>query len=57
MKNDYIQNIKTSNRAVVQGAQGNTLRCKNSKEELLAYKNRVMTKPMSKILKLHLHNG
>jgi hypothetical protein len=54
MENDYIQNIKPQIDAVVQGAQGNTLRVKVSKEELLAYKNRVMTKTNIKNFKITL---
>jgi len=54
MENDYIQNIKPQIDAVVQGSQGNTLRVKVSKEELLAYKNRVMTKTNIKNFKITL---
>lgn len=43
MENDYIQNIKPQIDAVVKGSQGNTLRVKMAKDELLAYKNRVLS--------------
>lgn len=54
MKNDYIQNIKPQIDAVVQGSQGNTLRVKVSKDELIAYKNRVLSKPNAKNFKITL---
>lgn len=54
MENDYIQNIKPQIDAVVQGSKGNTLRVKVSKEELLAYKNRAMTKKNVKNFKITL---
>ena len=54
MENDYIQNIKPQIDAVVQGAQGNTLRVKITKDELLAYKNRVNPKSNVKNFKITL---
>ena len=54
MKNDYIQNIKPQIDAVVQGAQGNTLRVIIPKDELLAYKNRVNAKSNVKNFKITL---
>ena len=54
MENDYIQNIKPQIDAVVQGAQGNTLRVKITKDELLAYKNRVNAKANVKNFKITL---
>ena len=38
MENDYINNIKPYIDKVVKGTQGNTLRVKMMKDELLAYK-------------------
>ncbi len=54
MENDYIQNIKPQIDAVVQGAQGNTLRVIIPKDELLAYKNRVNAKSNVKNFKITL---
>ena len=54
MENDYIQNIKPQIDAVVQGAQGNTLRVKITKDELLAYKNKVTAKANVKNFKITL---
>lgn len=44
MENDYVKNIKPSIDKFVKGPQGNTLRVKMEKDELLAYKNRAITK-------------
>ena len=54
MENDYIQNIKPQIDPVVKGPQGNTLRVKVSKDELIAYKNRVLSKPNAKNFKITL---
>ena len=54
MENDYIQKIKPQIDAVVQGAQGNTLRVKITKDELLAYKNKVTAKANVKNFKITL---
>ena len=54
MENDYINNIKPYIDKVVKGTQGNTLRVKMMKDELLAYKNRVMTKTNIKNFKITL---
>lgn len=54
MENDYIQNIKPQIDAVVQGPQGNILRVKITKDELLAYKNKVTAKANVKIFKITL---
>ena len=54
MENDYIQNIKPQIDAVVQGAQGNTLRVKITKDELLAYKNKVTANANVKNFKITL---
>ena len=39
---------------MVKGPQGNTLRVKVSKDELIAYKNRVLSKPNAKNFKITL---
>lgn len=44
MENDYVSNIKPKIDKFVTGSQGNTLRVKINKDELLAYKNRIATK-------------
>ena len=54
MENDYINNIKPYIDKVVKGTQGNTLRVKMMKDELLAYKNRAMTKKNVKNFKITL---
>ena len=54
MENDYIQNIKPQIDAVVQGPQGNILRVKITKDELLAYKNKVTAKANVKNFKITL---
>ncbi len=54
MENDYINNIKPHIDKVVKGTQGNTLRVKMMKDELLAYKNRAMTKKNVKNFKITL---
>ena len=54
MENDYIQNIKPQIDPVVKGPQGNTLRVKITKDELLAYKNKVTAKANVKNFKITL---
>ena len=51
---NYIQKIKPQIDPVVKGPQGNTLRVKVSKDELIAYKNRVLSKPNAKNFKITL---
>ena len=54
MENYYINNIKPYIDKVVKGTQGSTLRVKMMKDELLAYKNRAMTKKNVKNFKITL---
>lgn len=54
MENDYTKNIKPSIDKLVKGPQGNTLRVKMSKNELVAYKNRATTKPNIRNFKITL---
>ena len=54
MINDYLKNIKSKIDNVVKGTQGNTLRVKIKKDELLAYKARISTKKDIKNFKITL---
>lgn len=54
MENAYAKNIKPSIDKVVKGPQGNTLRVKMNKDELIAYKARVIAKPNIKNFKITL---
>ena len=54
MENDYVQNIKSQIDSVVQGPQGNILRVKITKDELLAYKNKVTANANVKNFKITL---
>lgn len=54
MVNDYLKNIKSKIDSVVKGPQGNTLRVKITKDELLAYKARISTKKDIKNFKITL---
>lgn len=54
MENDYVKNIKSSIDKFVKGPQGNTLRIKMKKDELVAYKNRAITKSNIRNFKITL---